>query len=898
VTHRAAWRGQASQGGRDLPARRRWTVPRAIVVILVIAGPGSALSGAHASRGNFQPTFETVECPTGMALDESSVFTCGYLTVLENRADPAGGTIRLFVLMAEPPDGEVPPDAIFIPGRDIVGMSPPFFGFGYRVGRLTIAMDPRGAGRSEPSLACPEVRRLTEPGVEIVLGSDEMKSALLDAVEACQARLMSRGVDLGAYNLAEMAADAEDLRIALGIDQWNLLTYGTSSAISFEILRRDPEHVRSATFDSPLPPTVDRFTGAIRGTEYAFDQVVAACSARPSCRRAYPHLRAAWAQGLRGLHAQPSTFADEDLQVVVDDSTAVRYLRNNMAQGINQTPDISEFPLALYELREHGWENGGPAGDEVGWAAYPPLHVGYEVQWGDASTLHFEAMSPNWPGRHTEGTFYSYMCHDEVPFVDEAALEEEAGGRSWYVEAYVDHPYTGICERWGVAPAVADPHLPVKSDVPILTMSGRFDPYSAYALVRRGTSGFDNGLNLRAPARSRNALSVECTGAIRDAFVTDPARSPDTSCLAQIHTGEPIRFILPPPPTRAPRPDETVITTVAGDGAYGSSGDGNLAIDAQLGFPSDVDVDAEGNLYVMEVDGERVRRVDAATGLISTAVGPPTGMAEPAPGQAAGVMLETPTGLAVDPEGNLYVGGGNGTHRMILRIDPSSGDVVHVAGTGKKGFSGDGGPATEAEMSWVRDIAVDGNGNVYFSDFENHRVRKVDTEGIIATVAGTGKKGFSGDGGPAIEARLNHPAGIFVDDRGVVYLSDQGNHRVRKIGRNGLIRTLAGNGEFGYSGDGGLARRARVGYPSGVTVDASGNVYIASQQCFCVRKVDREGFITTVVGRGIAGFSGDDGPALLATLSDDAPRVALGPSGELYIVDASNFRIRKVVLAA
>ena len=853
-----------------LSARRRWTVPSAILVLAVMAGPGSTLGPAHASQGTFQPTFETVECPPGMALDEVSAFTCAFLTVLESRADPAEGTIRLFVLMAEPPDGEVPPDAIFIPGRDLVAMSPPFFGFGYRVGRLTIAMDPRGVGRSEPSSACPEVRRLIEPGVGIALGSDEMKTALLDAVEACHDRLSSQGVDLGAYNLAEMAADAEDLRIALGIDEWNLLTYGTSSAISFEILRRYPEHVRSATFDSPLPPTVDRFTGAITGTEYAFDQIVAACSSRQSCRRSYPHLHAAWNQGLRRLHARPSTFRDEDLEVVVDDATAVRYLRNNMAQGINQTPDISEFPLALYELREHGWENGGLAGDEVGWAAYPPLHVGYEVQWGDAGTLHFEAISPNWPGRHTEGAFYSYMCHDEVPFVDDTALEEAAGGRSWYVEAYVDHPYSEICERWGVAPAVADPHLPVASDVPILTMSGRFDPYSAYPLVRRGTSGFQNRLNLRVPARSRNALSVECTGAIRDAFVTDPATSPDTRCLSQIHQGEPIRFVLPPPPTRAPHPDESVITTVAGDGAYGSSGDGDLATEAQLGFPSDVEVDVEGNLYIMEVDGERVRRVDAVTGRISTVVGPPTGIAEPAPAQAAAVVLEAPTGLAVDPEGNLYVGGGDGTHRMILRINPSSGDVVHVAGTGEKGFSGDGGPATEAEMSWVRDIAVDQNGNVYFSDFENHRVRKIDTEGFITTIAGTGEKGFSGDGGPAIEARLNHPAGIFVDDRGIVYFADQGNNRIRKIGRNGVIHTLAGNGESGSPGGGGPARRAGVGYPSGVTVDDEGDVYIASQLCFCVRRVDREGIITTVVGRGIAAFSGDGGPALLATLSDDA----------------------------
>ena len=867
------------------------------IALLAVAALAATVVRAQASAA-FGPTFETVECPEEITIlaEEGTALTCGYLTVLEDRADPGEGTIRLFVLQAAPESEGTQPDPIFVTGRDLVGRSPWAIPFGYRVGRVTISMDRRGAGRSEPSLICPEVRQLTTPYAGIVLGSDQMTSALLDAVETCHDRLTSEGVDLSSYDVAEMAADADDLRVALGIDDWNLLSYGTTSAISFEILRRYPEHVRSATFDSPLPPTIDRFTGAIDGTEYAFDQIVAACSAKPSCKAAYPHLHAAWNQSLRRLDEHPSSFSDEDLDVVVDDATAVRYLRNNMAQGINETRDVREFPLAIYELRDHGWENGGPAGNEVGWASTPPLYAGYEVQWGDPSAIHFEALQGRWLGRPSEGTFYSYMCADEVPFVDHQALEAVADGRPWYVDAYVNHPYDAICQRWGVPAAPEDPHAPVTSDVPILTFSGRFDPYSPFPLVRRGTAGFANRLTLRVPARSRNALSTDCTAGIRDAFVTDPAVRPNTSCLAEIPQIEPITFLPPPPPTRHPHPGEPVITTIAGDGAYGSSGDGNVATAAQLGFPSDVEVDADGTIYILETDGKRVRKANAATGLISTFVGNSTGIEPAPPGEAGTVDLpDSTTALALDVDGNLYLGGGNGTHRTILRIDQVSGEVTHIAGTGEKGFSGDGGPATLATMSWVRDIAVDEFGNVYFTDFENHRVRKVDTGGTITTIAGTGEEGFSGDGGPATDARLNHPSGIFVDADGNVYVVDHGNQRVRRIDQGGVIHTIAGNGSSGYSGDGGPAKQARVGGPSGIAVGARGIVYIASHDCYCVRRVDRSGIITTVAGRGIPRFSGDGGPALLATLSDDAPRVALGPDGALYIVDASNYRIRKVV---
>jgi pimeloyl-ACP methyl ester carboxylesterase len=858
--------------------------------------PGAEATSRGTPPSGFQPSFETIPCPAEVAneTEPGSVLSCGFLTVLEDRAHVTGRTIRLFVVEAAPESGETLPDPIFVPGRDLTTASPPGYPFGYRAGRVTISMDRRGAGRSEPNLACPEVRQLTDPGTSLVLGSPQTRPALLQAVEACHERLAAQGIDLGMYNLAEMAADAEDLRVALGIDEWNLLTYGTASAISFEMLRRYPEHIRSATFDSPMPPTIDRFTAGVLGTEYAFDQIVAACSAKRSCDHAYPRLHAAWNAALRGLDEHPAVFSDEDLDVVVDDATAVRYLRNNMARGINETTDIAQFPLAVYELRRRGWENGGRAGDEVGWTSHPPFFVGYEPQWGSSEELHFEWLAGRWGGPPSEGTFYSSLCHDEAPFVDDAALAKAAGARPWYVDAYVDNPYPEICDRWDAGRADIDPHDPVETDIPVLLMSGRFDPYSPYPLVKQGTKSLSNSLTLRVPARSRNVLSVDCTVEIRDAFVMNPVKKRDTSCLADIHRDQPIRFVPPPSPTRDPRPGEAVITTVAGDGAFGSSGDGNQATDAQLAWTRNVVVDEQGNLYVSD-GGGRVRKVDPS-GRISTVVGPPTGDAAPQPGEASSVDITAGASLGIDGAGNLYVGGGDGTHRMILRVDPNSGEITRIAGTGEKGDSGDGGPATGATMSIVKDLAVDAAGNVYFADFMNNRIRVVDASGVITTFAGTGEAGFSGDGGPATEAMLRKPTGVALDDAGNLYIADRNNHRVRRVDDNGIITTIAGNGKPGYLGDGGPATSANVD-PRKVVLDARGNIYIrAGEPCGCIRMVDRRGIITTVVGRGTLGFSGDEGPARLAQLSC-CGGMAFGPDGALYIAEEDNWRVRKVVFS-
>lgn len=855
-----------------------------LVVFVSLGTP--ALSVDATSAAGSPPTFEDAPCPPGITAEEGSAVSCGYLTVLEDRSEPNGQTIRLFVTRAEPLEGDPPPDPMFGPGplsanRDL-GWAHREALVGSRAGRVLYGMDVRGTGYSEPNLSCPEIEQLTDPSTGITLGTPEMETPFLSAVQACHERLTAEGIDLASYNLEAMAADAEDLRTTLGIDDWNLITWGTTSAISFEIMRRYPEHIRSVAMDSPMPPQVDRFTQAIVGTEWAFGQVVRACTARPACHEAFPNLRAAWREALRGLDAHPSSILDEDLRIVVDDATAVRQLRNNLSMGGHLGCfiwcDLQTFPLSVYELRKDGWANGGHAGRLVEWSGAPPFHAGYDIQWWPTPFL---------PAELSPGVTYSYLCHDEEPFIDQAALAEAAGSRPWYVEAYVESPYPEICERWDAGQAATDPHEPLVSDIPILMFAGTFDPFSPLPPLRHAARGFSNGSIVKVAA-GRNVLDSDCTIGIRDAFVNHPMSPPDTSCVADL---EGIRFVLPPPPT-LPRTGDAVITTVAGDGALGSSGDGNLATQAQLS-PEDVVVDAAGALYVDDGLG-RVRRVDAA-GRISTVVGPPTGVAPPAPGQASTVEMNAPTALAIDGDGNLYVGGGNGTRRMIIRVDPSSGEVTTIAGTGERGFSGDGGPATEATMTWVRDIAVDDEGNVYFSDIYNQRVRMVDTSGIITTIAGTGTQGFGGDRGPATEAQLNLPGGIDVDSEGRVYLADSGNNRVRRINRQGAITTVAGNGRRGYAGDRGPAKEAAVGKPLRVLLDTDDNLYIASYDCSCVRMVDPDGIISTIAGSGIAGFSGDGGPATRARLNRGIGGMAFGSDGALYIADAANLRVRQVV---
>jgi sugar lactone lactonase YvrE/predicted small lipoprotein YifL len=314
----------------------------------------------------------------------------------------------------------------------------------------------------------------------------------------------------------------------------------------------------------------------------------------------------------------------------------------------------------------------------------------------------------------------------------------------------------------------------------------------------------------------------------------------------------------------------------------------------ELDFPSGVAVDATGSLFIADTRNHRIRKVDAATGLITTVVGTGEFGSAGDGGAAASAELGGPAGIAVDATGNLFIA--DQPNRRIRKVEAAAGVIATVAGTGESGFAGDGGPATSAEFGGPAGIAVDGTGNLFIADQGDHRIRKVEVAtGVITTVAGTGESGFAGDGGPASSAQFRSPAGIAVDGTGNLFIADQGNHRIRKVeAATGLITTVVGTGEFGFAGDAGPATFAPLANPAGIAVDATGNLFIADQGNHRIRKVEAAtGLITTVAGTGESGFAGDGGPAPSAPLASPAG-IAVDATGNLFIADQGNHRIRKV----
>ncbi|OGG44698.1 MAG: hypothetical protein A3F84_28760 [Candidatus Handelsmanbacteria bacterium RIFCSPLOWO2_12_FULL_64_10] len=259
-------------------------------------------------------------------------------------------------------------------------------------------------------------------------------------------------------------------------------------------------------------------------------------------------------------------------------------------------------------------------------------------------------------------------------------------------------------------------------------------------------------------------------------------------------------------------------------------------------------------------------------------------------GAATSASLFAPIGAAVDGAGNLYIVDQN---NHCIRKVSTSGVITTVAGNGTPGYSGDGGAATSASLNYPYGVAVDGSGALYIGDQNNHRIRKVSASGMITTVAGNGTAGYSGDGGAATSASLNYPYGVAVDGSGVLYIADRSNHRIRKVSTSGVITTVAGNGMPGYSGDGGAATFASLNLPSSVSVDGSGALYIMDRSNHRIRKVSASGVITTVAGNGTAGYSGDGGAAASASLNFPSG-VFVDESGVLYVADQHNQRIRKV----
>lgn len=340
-----------------------------------------------------------------------------------------------------------------------------------------------------------------------------------------------------------------------------------------------------------------------------------------------------------------------------------------------------------------------------------------------------------------------------------------------------------------------------------------------------------------------------------------------------------------------------VITTIAGTpGRSGSSGDGGAAVNALLSRPFSLAIDNNGQLLIGDWHNRIIRKV-SLSGVISPFAGNYSGGYSGDNGSAIKAKINTPYDIAVGPDGIVYfVDLGN----EVIRSIDKQGIIRTVAGTGRAGngepFIGDGGPATAAPLFDVTSLAVAPTGEIYFTETAKNSIRMVDRQGIIHTICGQGMRapGYNGDGGLAMRATLYNPMGIAVDKNGNIFVADLSNHVIRRINSAGIVSTIAGNGQLGYSGDGGPATAARLNRPFGIAIDDAGNLFISEEENHVIRKITTAGVISTIAGTGDEGYSGDGGPAVKARLSLPH-RLAIDRDGTIYIADTNNHTVRKIV---
>jgi len=337
------------------------------------------------------------------------------------------------------------------------------------------------------------------------------------------------------------------------------------------------------------------------------------------------------------------------------------------------------------------------------------------------------------------------------------------------------------------------------------------------------------------------------------------------------------------------------ITTVAGTGTAGYNGDGIPAATAQFNGVQGLALDGAGNMYVADISNNRIRKITMSTGIISTIAGTGT------PGYngdgilATAAQINIPSALAFDGNGDLYFT--DRSNSRIRKITTSTGIISTVAGTGTGGYNGDGILATAAQLNNPNEVSFDASGDLYIADWINNRVRKVNmSTGIISTIAGTGTAGYNGDGIAATAAQINGPCGIIFDNAGNIYIAEYGGARVRKINiGTGNISTVAGTGSSGYNGDGILATAAQLSGCAYIKFDAAENMFIGDGSNQRVREIIKTtGIISTIAGTGTTGYNGDGIPATTAQLNYPFAILFDSPKCNMYIADYYNNRIRLV----
>lgn len=484
--------------------------------------------GAAASPTSSGASFADAPCPDDVLSQVVAKVTCGYLTTLETRGSPSTRTVRLFVVRVEP-SGQTSPDPQVItldnvPGAvDYGGLAPG----AQRIHREVIVMDPRGTGHSQPNLDCPEVAAVAPTLVGLRWSDPAHASTLRDAVKACHDRLSAQGINLAAYDVAAEAADLEDLRRALGIGHWNAQAFGIGSRVAFELERLAPGAVRTLVIDSPALTTPGPLAAAPAAFDLALSRLAALCHADGGCAKLEPDLAGAITQAVARLDATPLTLK-------VDGTDAAVKLGHPISVVIDGAALLRGIRAALIA--------SGGAGSRIVAITVAAVLAG-TLAPTDSIALRLAADPGDCLGilplcdRLNYGAFYSMVCRDFLPEIDQGQPQTEIGDRSAYKELFLAGPFGPACDAWSVAAADPKAAAPMDTSIPTLIMRGWLDPFSApSSAINAAIADAPTVSFVEIPSTSYNVQgSDECPRAIRNAWVDAPAKPPaDVSCLQRI----------------------------------------------------------------------------------------------------------------------------------------------------------------------------------------------------------------------------------------------------------------------------------------------------------------------------------------------------------------------------
>jgi hypothetical protein len=500
--------------------RTRTTRGKRVAIIVFTALAGCTTSTPDAVDARYVPILTATDCPRPVRVSATRETTCSYLTVPEDRSDPEGRQIRLFVTRIEPHTPTSAPPLIYV-GSDL-GL-----GFDYRAlaemadhldDPEVIGIESRGTGYSEPNLACPEVDALSAASLTVPIGDAGLRRSFLDAVAACFERFTAQGIDPSSFGVEQAGADLLDLVAALHLSKWDVATKGSTSRIVFAAMRSNPPGLRALIAHYPEFPDTDVFTQAIEATRASISELGTLCEADARCAGSFPDLAATFDEAIRRFDADPRAVRIDGSRIVVDGARLLRDFRHLLATIRADDPMVRHLPATIDALAHSKNPTSALVAVVSPEVLAPAFCTGY---------------LPVCNSPTSQGAYYSALCQDIAPFADRGALPAVAGEEIGWIEDYVDGPYGDVCRAWTVSPADDSVGAKVESDVPMLVFSGGLNPFITPDATREGLARSPEAFLVVTPIASHQLATIApcaLTPSPRREFLSDPTTAPDTSC--------------------------------------------------------------------------------------------------------------------------------------------------------------------------------------------------------------------------------------------------------------------------------------------------------------------------------------------------------------------------------